>query len=160
MKTAFKTAAAVALTLAVGLVALAFVGADPALAATHVPLFDSFTLDRFVEAGPTVVALRAKLSELTRQAEEKQASITDDMDETAVRTIEQEHEALLRQVEETRAAIAEAEREEEAAGSEGSGNDMPAAGSAADILSIGRDESNRFLLTANFNTIRQTENVT
>ncbi len=142
MKTAFKTAAAVALTLAVGLVALAFVGADPALAATHAPLFDGtildgFTLDRLVEASPGLVALRAKLTDLTRQAEEKQASITYDMDETAVRTIEQEHEALLRQVEETRAAIAEAEREE-TAGGEGGGNNEPAAGSAADILSIGR----------------------
>lgn len=56
-----------------------------------------------------VAMLRQQLDQLTRDAEAKIASVSEDMADDAVRTIEAEHQELLRQIERVRSDIAEAE---------------------------------------------------
>ncbi len=149
MKRAFSLAA-VALTLCAGL--LFMLAPDPAQAAAIVDLAghssgdfmrhmaDVLTFDHITMASG-LVALRAKLTDLTGQAERKLAEIKDDTPDAAQRTIEAEHEAILRQIETVRGEIAAAEQEEAQRNAGGATPDAAAIAAAsaraADILSIG-----------------------
>lgn len=144
MKRAF-TFAAVALTLCVGLIFL--MAPDAAHAAPLLNLHPNaggmldhlralISPDSFVQAGG-LVALRAKLSDLTGQAERKLSEITDGTPADAVRAIEDEHAALLRQIETVKTDITTAEAEEAQRAALNPDPATAGAVRAADILSIG-----------------------
>lgn len=108
-----------------------------------------FGFNHFMHAEPVaLVALRGKLDRLKKKADRKLKSITDDMDDAAVRTAETEHEAILREIETVQDEIDDAI----ARGNTGAPATPPAgdeseaaraaaeaAARAADILAIGDD---------------------
>lgn len=109
-----------------------------------------FGFNHFLHAEPVaLVALRGKLDRLKKKADRKLKSITDDMDDAAVRTAETEHEAILREIETVQDEIDDAiARGETGAGdppatppvgdqSEAARAIADASARAADILNIG-----------------------
>jgi hypothetical protein len=152
MKRAFNFAA-VALTLCAGLIIMlapdvahaAGLTLPGGLAAHHLAVGDfvrnlhtNLTIDHVMQASG-LVALRAKLTDLTGQAERKFAEIKDDTPDDQVRTLEGEHAEILRQIETVKGEItaAEAEEAQRNATPPANTNADAVATRAADILSIG-----------------------
>lgn len=131
--------AAVALLVCAGLIVA--LSPDLAHAASGLSPHD-FGLSDVVQAGPGLVALRAKFDRLTKRAEKKIGEIKDDMTDEAARAIETAHDELIREIEAVKAEIAEREAEENDGG-EGTRSAPPAgaaaltAAQAADIMNIG-----------------------
>ncbi|MDX8513538.1 hypothetical protein [Mesorhizobium captivum] len=115
MKKASFSIATVALILCAGLILGLFTPdiAHAASALTSLPnLHDVSWSSHLVHAAPGLVALRAKLTDLTAKAEAKRAEIKDDTEADAVRAIEEAHASILSEIEATRAEIVTAEAEE------------------------------------------------
>lgn len=102
--------------LAAGVLAAAFVVAVATLVAP--PVFEfhapaslaSLVGDAMVFAGPTLLALRAELTDLETRAAAKQGELKDGLSADEVRKIEAEHRELLDKIVAKRGEVAEAER--------------------------------------------------
>ena len=137
MKMTFKNMAVVALLSCLAIAI--FVVPDAAQAA---PLWDVSgwiqSPGEVIQANLVLLGLQRNLKSLKQQAKDKEAEITDDLDDDQVRSIETEHADILRQIEEKETEISDfnASAENDADADERS-SDLTAA-QAADVMSIGR----------------------
>lgn len=99
-----------ALCAMAALTAICVFAPDTALAAPVSGLslrhVDPTWLHTAIQASPVILGLRAKLKDLTEQAERKMGEVKDGLAPEALRTIETEHAALVAQAEEVRGQIA------------------------------------------------------
>lgn len=104
--------ATVAAFVCVGL-AMALFAADPSHAASlDYRAFVQPDGMHLIGANVALLGLRSKLKEITDRAEATRARITDDLDEDAVRAIEQEHAGILAEADQVRADITRMENEQ------------------------------------------------
>lgn len=104
--------ATVAAFVCVGL-AMALFAADPSHAASlDYRAFVQPDGMHLIGANVALLGLRSKLKEITDRAEAARARITDDLDEDAVRAIEQEHAGILAEADQVRADITRMESEQ------------------------------------------------
>lgn len=141
MKMSFFKLAAVALLSCMAITFL--ISPDVAYAASSIGAIDHISgLGDATLANALLAVMHRDLKKLRKKAKDLQTSITDEMDDEQVRTIEAEHDDLLRKIEEKETEIADAEAAENdetaSADDRVENRTILTAAQAADIMSIGR----------------------